>query len=157
MRTLRKNKQEMRFALQIGEVPIYKTDDEGNILYDHYEDSEGNIIYFLDENGNKIPLETGDYETGYGEVQTFLGNISLSGGESVETEFGIDVSAYDAVMVTERNALPLTETSLIWFESEVGYKDNDNTIVDPDTADYKILAIKPSLNFTKYILGRLVK
>lgn len=145
MRTLRKNQQEMKFALQIGEVPIYQTDAEGNILY--YEDSDG----------NKIPLETGEYEMGYGEVQDFLGNISMSGGESVETEFGIDVSGYDAVMVVQRNALPLEETSLIWFESEVGYKDSDNTIVDPDTANYKILAIKPSLNFTKYLLGRLVK
>ena len=145
MRTLQKNQQKMMYALQIGEVPIYQTDEDGNIIY--YEDSEG----------NKIPLETGEYEAGYGEAIPFLRNISMSGGESIETEFGIDVSAYDAVLVTERDALPLAETSLIWFESEVGYKDSDNTIVDPDTADYKILAIKPSLNFTKYLLGRLVK
>lgn len=157
MRTLAKNKQKMYYALQIGEVPVYMYDNEGNIMYDHYTDSEGNIIYYLDSDGNKIPRETGEYELGYSEPVEFFGNIALSGGESEAVEYGIDVSAYDATLIVDKNALPLSETSLIWFESEVGYKDTEKTIVDPNSADYKVKKPSPSLNIGKYILNKIVK
>lgn len=157
MRTLRRNQQSMYYALQIGEVPIYNRDENGEIIYEHYEDSDGNIIYYLDENGNKIPSETGEYESGYSEPHEFFGNIAMSGGEAEAVEYGIDVSAYDATLVMEKGVLPIDETSLIWFESEVGYTDASMTHADGHTADYKVLAVKPSLNFVKYILGRIVK
>lgn len=157
MRTLLKNKQSMKYALQIGEVPIYNRDENGEIIYEHYEDSEGNIIYYLDENGNKIPSETGEYEVGYSEPHEFFGNVAMSGGEAEAVEYGIDVSAYDATLVMEKGVLPINETSLIWFESEVGYTDASMTHADGHTADYKVLAVKPSINFVKYILGRIVK
>ena len=157
MRTLRKNQQSMKYALQIGEVPIYNRDENGEIIYEHYEDSDGNIIYYLDENGNKIPSETGEYEVGYSEPHEFFGNVAMSGGEAEAVEYGIDVSAYDATLVMEKGVLPIDETSLIWFESEVGYTDASMTHADGHTADYKVLAVKPSLNFVKYILGRIVK
>lgn len=157
MRTLLKNKQNMKYALQIGEVPIYNRDENGEIIYEHYEDSDGNIIYYEDENGNKIPSETGEYEVGYSGVVEFFGNIAMSGGEAEAVEYGIDVSAYDATLIMEKGVLPIDETSLIWFESEVGYTDGSMTHADGHTADYKVLAVKPSLNFVKYILGRIVK
>lgn len=157
MRTLLKNKQSMKYALQIGEVPIYNRDENGEIIYECYEDSDGNIIYYLDENGNKIPSETGEYEVGYSEPCEFFGNIAMSGGEAEAVEYGIDVSAYDATLVMEKGVLPIDETSLIWLESEVGYTDASMTHADGHTADYKVLAVKPSLNFVKYILGRIVK
>ena len=157
MRTLRKNQQSMKYALQIGEVPIYNRDENGEIIYEHYEDSDGNIIYYLDENGNKIPSETGEYEVGYSEPHEFFGNIAMSGGEAEAVEYGIDVSSYDATLVMEKGVLPIDETSLIWFESEVGYTDASMTHADGHTADYKVLAVKPSINFVKYILGRIVK
>lgn len=157
MRTLRKNQQSMKYALQIGEVPIYNRDESGEIIYEHYEDSDGNIIYYEDENGNRIPSETGEYEVGYSEPHEFFGNIAMSGGEAEAVEYGIDVSAYDATLVMDKGVLPIDETSLIWFESEVGYTDTSMTNADGHTADYKVLAVKPSLNFVKYILGRIVK
>lgn len=145
MRTLAKNKQKMYYALQVGEVPIYQAD------------SDGNIMYYTDSEGNKIPLETGETEFGYSKPIEFFGNIALSGGESEAVEYGVDVSAYDATLVVDKGTVPLTETSLIWFESEVRCKDADKTIVDPNSADYKVLAVKPSINVSKYILGKLVK
>lgn len=147
----------MYYALQIGEVPIYNRDENGDIIYESYEDSDGNIIYILDDNGNKIPQETGEHEVGYSEAVEFFGNIAMSGGEAEEVEYGIDVSAYDATLIVEKGSLPIDETSLIWFESEAGYTDTSMTHADGHTADYKVLAVKPSLNFTKYILGRIVK
>lgn len=145
MRTLLKNKQKMYYALLDKEVTIYE------------RDADGNIIYYTDADGNKILLETGETELGYSEPVEFFGNIALSGGESEAVEYGIDVSAYDATLIVDKNTIPLTETSLIWFESEVCYKDTDKTIIDPNSADYKVLQVKPSLNVSKYILGKLVK
>lgn len=144
MRTLAKNKRRMYYALQSGEVPIYETDEDGNIKY-------------ITVDGNKVPVESGENELGYSEPVEFFGNIALSGGDSEVVEYGIDTSAYDATLVTEKGAVPLTETSLIWFQSEVGYKDTAKTIVDGNTADYRVLAVKPSLNEDKFILGKLTK
>lgn len=141
MRTLRKNKQKMYYALQVGEVPIYETDEYGNILY----------------TDDGTPIETGEYEIGYASPVEFYGNIAMSGGESEAVEYGIDVSAYDSVLVVEKDSLPIDETSLIWFESKVGYKDAVGTIVDGDTADYVVKKVNQSLNVSKYILGRLNK
>ena len=145
MMTLAINKQSMKYSLQGEKVPIYETDENGNIVY--YEDADG----------NKIPLETGEYTTGYSQPVSFLGNIAMSGGEVESVEFGIDVSGYDATLVVDKGTIPIDETSIIWHTSEVGYKDAEKTIVDGNTADYKVIAVKPSLNTTKYILGRITK
>lgn len=145
MMTLDANKQKLHYSLQNGQMPIYATDESGN------------IIYYTDSDGNKIPLETGEYTIGYSKPVSFLGNIAMSGGEVDSVEFGIDVSEYDATLVVDKGTIPIDETSLIWHTSEVGYKDAEKTIVDGNTADYKVVAVKPSLNTIKYILGRITK
>lgn len=145
MRTLKKNKQKMYYALQSGQVPIYETDENGNILY------------YTDNDGNQYPMETGETEIGYDSVVEFYGNIAMSSGEAEAKEYGIDVSQYDAVLIVEKGKLPIDETSLIWFQEEVGYKDAAKTIVDGNTATFRVLEVKPSLNTTKYVLGRITK
>lgn len=145
MMCLASNQQKMYYALQNGQVPIYETDENGDILY--YEDGEG----------NRYPIETGETEVGYTKAVEFFGNIAMSGGEAKSEEYGIDVSQYDAILIVPKGQLPIDETSLIWFESEVGYKDTAKTVVDGDTADFRVLAVKPSLNVTKYVLGRITK
>lgn len=157
MRTLLKNQQKMRYAIQIGEVPIYNRDENGEIIYESYEDSEGNIIYILDDDGNKIPQETGEYEIGYSNVVEFLSSIAMSGGEAEAQEFGLSISDYNATLLCEKNAVPIVEGSLIWTKSEVGYKDAGNTVVDGNTADYRVIKVSESLNFVKYVLKALVK
>lgn len=173
--TLAQNKQRLKYALQNGSVPVYETDDNGNIIY--YEDSDG----------NRIPMETGETTAGYSKPVVFFGNIAMSGGEIKDQEYGLSVADYDAVLIMAKDEIPITETSRIWFESEVGYKQrlfnykdilkdskgNDildsngrqiismngssTEIVDGDTADFRVLAIKPSLNTVKYVLGRINK
>lgn len=145
MRTLLKNQQPMKYALLLGTFPIYERDENGE------------IIYYTDGEGNKIPLETGESETRYSTPVEFAASISMSGGEAEAVEYGIDVSGYDATVITERGDLPITETSLVWYDSEVGYTDASETAPDPFTADYKVIAVKPSLNFTKYLLRRVTK
>lgn len=143
--TLAQNKQKLYYALQTNSVPVYETDEDGNIIY--YEDSDG----------NRIPLETGGTQEGYSQPVLFLGNIAMSGGEVKDEEYGLSVADYDAVLIMQKNEIPVTETSRIWFESEVGYTDTSQTIVDGDTSDFRIVSIKPSLNTVKYVLKRIEK
>lgn len=141
---LEKNKQDLKYALQVGEVPIYERDEEGNIIY-------------IDVDGQKVPVETGETEIGYDKPVDFRGNIAMSGGEAEAKSFGVDISEYDAVLLMEKDRIPIDETSLIWHTSEVQYTDEQNTIVDRKTADYSIKRVQPSLNFTRYLLKRIVK
>ena len=144
MRLLRKNMQPMKYSLQDGRVPIYETDENGDIVY-------------IEVEGEKVPVETGEYETGYSAPVDFMGNISMSGGEAEAKEFGMDIGDFDAVIVLEKDAVPLTETSIIWHTSPVKYKDEQNTMVDSKSADYAVKRVSPSLNFTKVLLQRIVK
>ena len=141
---LEKNKQDLKYALQVGEVPIYERDEEGNIIY-------------IDVDGQKVPVETGETEIGYDKPVDFRGNIAMSGGEAEAKSFGVDISEYDAVLLMEKDRIPIDETSLIWHMSEVKYADEQNTIVDKKSADYTVKRVQPSLNFTRYLLKRVVK
>ena len=144
MRTLRKNAQKMYYALQAGEIPIYDLDEYGNIKY---------IIV----DGQKVPVETGEKELGYSEPVEFLSSLAMSGGEAEAQEFGLSISDYNATLLCEKGAYPITEGTLIWTKSEVGYKDADKTIVDGATADYMVLKVSESINFVKYVLKAQVK
>lgn len=144
MRNLRKNKQTMYYALLDRTQPIYEKDSDGNIIY-------------VEIDGVQVPVETGETELVYGEPVKFKGNISTSGGESRETEYGIDNTEYDAVLIMMMNELPITETSIIWHTSNIGYKDEENTIVDDKSADYVVKKRSPSLNQFKYLLGKVLQ
>ena len=143
MRLLEKNKQNLKYALQVGEVPIYERDEDGNIIY-------------IEVDGQKVPVETGETEVVYSNPIDFRGNIAMSGGEAEAKSFGVDISEYDAVLLMEKDRIPIDETSLIWHMSEVKHADEQN-IVDRKSADYTIKRVQPSLNFTRYLLKRVVK
>lgn len=133
MRTLRKNKQTIYYALKSERTAV---------------SSEETIIV----DGETVYIDEGDYELNYDEPVEFLGNISFSGGDSNDVEFGLDMSAYDAIIVTDSKKIPITETSLIWFETKPPSVTNDGS-----TADYSVVAVRNSLNQTKAILKRRVK
>ena len=141
MRLLEKNKQNLKYALQVGEVPVYERDEDGNIIY-------------IEVDGQKVPVETGETEPGYSNPIDFRGNIAMSGGEAEAKSFGVDISEYDAILLMEKNRIPIDETSLIWHTSKVRYIDEQNTIVDRKSADYSIKRVQPSLNFTRPSLLR---
>lgn len=133
MRTLRKNKQKIYYALKTAIAAVSSTDT-------------------ITVDGQTVYVDEGDYEISYGSPVEFLGNISFSGGDSNDVEFGLDLSTYDAIIVTNVKAIPITETSLIWFETEPPSVANDGS-----TADYSVVAVRNSLNQTKAILKRRVK
>lgn len=144
MRLLEKNKQNLSMRYKLGEVPVYERDEDGNIIY-------------IEVDGQKVPVETGETEPGYSNPIDFRGNIAMSGGEAEAKSFGVDISEYDAILLMEKNRIPIDETSLIWHTSKVRYIDEQNTIVDRKSADYSIKRVQPSLNFTRYLLKRIVK
>lgn len=135
MRMARVNKQKMHYALYGKEVPIY----------DYYTDNEG----------NKIPLDTGETKITYENPVEFFGNIALSGGESEAVEFGLNLADYEAVLVMAKNTLPIDETSRIWHNTEPTY--NEDGTVDELSADYTVVKVSPSLNVDKFVLKKVVK
>lgn len=153
MRTLRKNQQRMYYSLLIGDLPIYETNDDGTMKY--YEDSEG----------NRYPLETGEKKLVYTSPEVFYGNISMSGGEAEAVEYGLSTESYEAVIVTQKNAVPMIEGALIWHTSPVEYEyggvDTEiefngeiikTTFPKAVSSDYMVIKHSPSLNVDKYIL-----
>ena len=146
MMTLQSNKQAMKYSLQGERVPIYETDENGN------------IIYYTDSDGNKIPMETGESTTGYLEPVHFFANINNKLNELVWQDYGIDDSTNYAQIVASKGELPLKAGSVIWKKSEVGYKDDEKTIVDETTADYTVKGIADEvMSEDLFLLQRNVK
>lgn len=140
MRTMERNKQNLWYANLIGLTDVYALDDNGQRVVD-YVDEETHEIYYQ-VTGEKRPV--------YTAPAPFKANISFGGGEVVAQDFGVDSSSYDATLVYPLNKYPITETSLIWYETTP-------IVADPDSADYKVVKVNPSLNYTKVLLAEKVK
>ena len=148
MRCLKKNKQNMYYALLLGEETNYALDKNGNKIVDWTDTTTGEVHYR--ETGTKKPI--------YGAPVAFKGNIAMSGGDVDRAEFGVDMAKYEAVLVTNKGQLPITETSLLWYKTTpVTYTKDEKTYSDASSADYKVLKVSPSLNVDRYILDKVVK
>ena len=144
------NKQAMKYSLQGQTVIIYERDNDGNILY--YTDNDGNP--YLDDEGNKIPKVL-EEKTGFSEPVDFKANIAFSGGEAQSKEYGFDTADFDAILLTDRNMLPIQKGDLIWLDSKPTY--TSDSLVNETSADFTIVGIKPALYSTKYMLKAVVK
>ena len=142
MRTLAKNKIPMKYSLYLGQEDVFVKDENGEPIVD-YIDEQGNI-YYRTETVSK-----------YSEPVDFFASISMSGGESETVEFGVDIGNYDAVIITDLNEVPITETSYVWLESEPQYTSEGR--LNPISADFRVKAVKPSLNQAKYLLTAITK
>lgn len=138
MRTLKKNEQTLYYANYVGDIPIYATDEEGNILT---TDVDGEIVEVIDS-----------YKQGYANPEKFEANISFNSGETIMAEYGLDVGEYNAVIQATKGEFPFNEQTLIWHTSEPEYDSSDNVL--PESADYKVVAIKSSLNEERFILRK---
>lgn len=138
MRTLKKNEQTLYYANYVGDIPIYATDEEGNILT---TDVDGEIVEVIDS-----------YKQGYSNPEEFEANISFNSGETIMAEYGLDVGEYNAVIQATKGEFPFNEQTLIWHTSEPEYDSSDNVL--PESADYKVVAIKSSLNEERFILRK---
>lgn len=146
MRTQNKNRQKIYISNQTGMTPVYEYDEDGNLKY-------------ITVDGKTVPVTTGEYEMGYSYPVECKANIALSGGEVSNVEFGIDFSAYDAVLegIDKIDDLKITETTLIWHKSPLVWKDRTKTIINPNSADYRVTRVSPSLNEQKFLLQKVNK
>lgn len=156
MRTVRRNKQKLKYALYIGNVNIVDVDDDGNPKY------------YLDSEEKKTYMSSGKKSI-YGEPVDFSANITEAGGETEALEFGLSVADYQAIALYSKGAYPLVEGAIVWEDSEVEYdtdvmyytKDFKNLIEvhSPKkvSADFSIRKISNSLNFTRAILKAITK
>lgn len=149
-----KDLQEMKYLLQTNtKIPVDSKDSSGDVEY-------------IEIDGESVPVETGFYDVGHEQdaqsgglvdkIVDFAGNISFSGGESYLEEYGINSSDYDAVLVMPKDSLPITETSYIWYNSEVQYTDDEHTRVDISSADFSVVKVIPSLGFKRYLLKAVI-
>ena len=134
MKGLHKNKQKMWYSLYEERTPIYETGTDGKPLIDEVT-------------GKKI--ETGEYVSGYSEPVQFSANISAGKGNADIDVFGADVS-YDRTICTTDLTLPITETSIIWKETEPQYDSAGN--VDANSADYAVAA-KPAISLNSMLIA----
>lgn len=124
-------------------ITVYEKDDDGNIKY--YEDADG----------NRIPLIS-DEKIGYSEPKEFYANISNKLSEVLVKEFGIDDSSTYVQIVTDKGYLPLKAGDLVWKKSEVGF-DEDN-LPEPTSADYTVKGVADEgLTVDLYLLQKAVK
>jgi len=138
MRTLRKAKVKLQYALYNSGTPEYATDDNGNLIYD----DDGNpIVIGVSKNDYATPVE-------------FYADIAFAGGEAEAMAFGISLDGYDSKLITLANEFPITETSLIFKDSTPEY--SGGKLVEK-SADFRVVKVAPSENFTAYLLKRIEK
>lgn len=109
MRNLKKNQRKLWYALYRDKIPI------------------------VDENGD----ETGDYTAGYSPPVFFEASLSPGNGKAQREVFGTGID-FTRTLSTTDTSLPITETSLVWHETEPGVLEDGSA--DPDTADYEVAA-----------------
>ena len=90
----------------------------------------------LDMNGDF----TGEYKIGYSAPVKFSASLSAGRGDAGNAAFGVDVD-FTRTISTADTELPITETSLVWYETEPKLL-TDGT-ADKDSADYTVAA-KPA-------------
>lgn len=149
------NKQQMKYSLQGQKITIYKKDEDGNIQYEGYTDSDGNFIPYLDVNGDKIPIILKEV-VGYSEPKIFKANISNKLSEVLIREFGVDDSSSYCQIVTDKGYLPLDVGDLVWKKSNVEI-DKDG-LVDKNSADYIVKGVADEgLTVDLFLLQKIVR
>jgi len=139
MRSLKKNQQKLWYSTYADQITIYATDGAGNIIYD-------------DIDGQQVPRIKAE-RAGYNNPVPFYANISAAKGTSDAEVFGVSLD-YTKTISTTDMTLPISETSLIWFETEPVMK---NGVVDESSADYSVVAVARSLNNVVYALKKRAK
>lgn len=140
MRSLRKNQQNLWYITYADQITEYYRDSDGNIIYDEID-------------GEQIPRIKGE-KAGYDNPVSFYANISAAKGVSDSEVFGVSLD-YTKTISTSDMTLPISETSLIWYETEPKY--NVDGTVDSSSADYAVVAIARSLNNVVYAVKKLAK
>jgi len=160
MRQLRKNRQVLYYASYEGVKPVYATEEIELVTEDNKkivtEDDKvliGTIPLMTDVDGELVEVVEA-YRDSYSVPALFKANISFDSGETRLDEYGLNPSDYNAIISAEKGRLPFNERTLIWYQSELEY--DEYGLVKPETADYRVIAIKTSLNEERFLLKKRV-
>ena len=141
MRTPKRVKRRMFYALPDKLIDVYETDEHGEIVY-------------REINGKRIAKKTGQKLT-YTAPKQFYNSITSDLTADDLAAFGADNSGKKAKMTYRKNEFPFKSGTLIWVLSEVQYKSGE---VDPTSADYTVVGIKDTgLHFWNALLSEVVK
>lgn len=139
LRTQKRNRQKMYYAVPVGRVPKYKLDDNGEVIY-------------MDIDGELVPVETGEYEEGFGKAVPFRGAIFSQLENAIVRAWGNDNTNNYAVLVVSKDAYPELKNGVrIWRNTKV--KKDSTGKVDGSSADYIIAGtLTEELNEDSYYL-----
>ena len=90
------------------------------------------------EQENDSGFDVLDTVAKYSAPIEFRASLSSGKSDSDDSPFGKDIS-YDRIISTVKKDLPITETSLIWYETKPVLLEDGS--VDPSSADYKVAAM----------------
>lgn len=142
MRTPRRTKQPLIYALLKRKEPIYERDENGEIIY--------RII-----GGEKVPKTSGQDRDIYSSPVTFYNTISGDLSENELQAFGTQNNA-SAKMTYKREQYPFKTGTLIWKSSEVQFLEDGTP--DPTSADYRVIGVMTEGQyFWKCMLEAVVK
>jgi len=134
MRSLKRNKRELWYALYEGEMPIYKTDKDGNIVY-------------MDVDDEQVPIETGEFQSVYSIPKKFKANTSAGRGYSQNEVFGISADFTRSISTTDMSN-PIDEFSLIWDRKPKVLEDET---AEPTDAVYRVSG-RPARGLTSIVI-----
>ena len=97
----------------------------------------------VDENGDF----TGEYIVGYSAPEFFNANLSAGKGSAQADIFGVN---FTRTISTTDLSLPITETSLVWYETKPKILEDGRA--DPESADYKVAA-PPAVGLNELIIA----
>lgn len=146
----------MKYASFLYTLDVVATNSMGEPQY--YEDSDGERTYIV----------TGEKKSVFSEPVEMEANISFSGGEAESQDYGLSIADFDAILLTDLKAYPITEGTLIWTKSPVEYEEGiyltadlhelaDVKVVKQVSADYLCKKVADSLNYTKVNLSAINK
>ena len=160
MRTLKKNEQTLYYAQYVGnqvaisDENLFELENGDSLLTENSEPMLADVSETLDIDGESYILSESAEEV-YSLPVKFKANISFDSGETQLAEYGLNPSDYHAIINAPKGKFPFTEQTLIWHKS-VPVIDRKTRRVRPETADYRVKAIKTSLNEERFILKKRV-
>ena len=93
-------------------------------------------LYIEQENDSEF--DTLDTVAKYSKPIECKASLSVGQSDADDSPFGKDIS-YDRIISTVKKDLPITETSLIWYETKPVLLEDGSA--DPSSADYKVAAM----------------
>lgn len=126
MRTLAKNKRNMKYAKFNSVVQEYQKDDDGNIMYQEID-------------GELVPTITGSPIKAYSHTVDFRANISSTLNKLHAEAWGVSQSNIYSEINCIKGYLPLEIGDVVWRENEVRILGNGTP--DASSADYTVMGI----------------